>query len=437
MRKISVYIVLCAMLAACQSWAQEKSPLKLDEAVKLSLENSFNIKITAQSRNIAKVYNNPGTAGILPSLTLNAGYGGSINNIDQRFSNGLQVQQNGVANNSTNANAAVNWVFFDGLRMVYAKKRLALQENMSEITVKDSVQSVMSAVMITYYKIIVAQKQLLTLSELIKVSEERLGIAEAKFKTGSADKTLVLQSRLDLNAQKSLQREQQFEIQKLKMSLNLLMGREAIADFEPTGDVPMGATLSYEALRSEMTKNNPAFLISEALITQTSYRQKELQAQQYPWLSLNAGYGYNLNRNQAGFALYNQNLGFTYGVNLSYPLFAGYTIRPQLNAMKIERKISEQQRDFTTLRLESRLRQAYAEYEMAIDLWKLEESNEAPARENMDIALARFRVGTTDQLTLRVAQQSYLEAVTRYQNALIRVKLTELQLLRLAGLMVK
>lgn len=417
--------------------AQNLPLLKPDEAVKLALTQSFNIQFAEQGAAIGKIYNNMGTAGILPTLNLNASYGGSINNIDQRFSNGLQVQQNGVGNNTTNANAALNWVVFDGLRMVYAKRRLSLEQEMSETALADSIQNVMGRVLTMYYRISGITQELQMLEEIISYGAERLSLAEAKLNSGIGDKSSVLQARIDLNTRKAQLREQQNELRKLKAGLNLLMGRKAEEEFTVENEMKPATVPDYATLKKAVEQNNPQWKMAQNHVAQIKYAQRELQGQQYPRLTLNTGYGYNLNRNQAGFALYNQNLGLTYGIGLSYTVFNGYTLRPQLQAAVIQQKRAAAELDFTALRLEVRLLNAWRDYETAVDLLMLESQNLPAARENMDIAQARYRTGSTDQITLRTAQESYAEAIRRFTSATVRLKSTEFELLRQAGLLVR
>jgi outer membrane protein TolC len=428
---------LLFLLGLQMGMAQSAQFLKPEDAVKTALSQSFNIQFAEQGAAIGKVYNNIGTAGILPTLTLNAAYGGSVNNIDQRFSNGLQVQQNGVGNNTTTANAAFNWVVFDGLRMLYAKQRLSLEQQMSETVLADSIQNVIARTLNVYYRIAASTQEIQMLEELITYGAERLSIAEAKLNSGIGDKSPVLQARIDLNSRKAQLREQQNEIRKLKAGLNLLMGRNIEKEFTVEPKI-MPASMPDEAtLKKALEQNNPQWKLARQRMEQTRYMQRELQGQQYPRISLNAGYGYNLNRNQAGFALYNQNLGFTYGIGLSYAIFNGYTLRPQLRAAGVMQQRAQTEFDFLTLRLELRLLNARLDYETALDLYLLEEQNLPNARENMEIAQARYRTGSTDQLTLRTAQESYAEATRRYTSTLIRLKAAELELLRQAALLVK
>ncbi|MNL54582.1 Outer membrane efflux protein [compost metagenome] len=63
----------------------------------------------------------------------------------------------------------------------------------------------------------------------------------------------------------------------------------------------------------------------------------------------------------------------------------------------------------------------------------LEEKNEAIAKQNLEITLDKFRIGTITTLEFRTAQLNYVTATVRYTNAQYEAKLSELALKELAG----
>ncbi len=63
----------------------------------------------------------------------------------------------------------------------------------------------------------------------------------------------------------------------------------------------------------------------------------------------------------------------------------------------------------------------------------LEENNEAIAKQNLDITLDKFRIGTITTFEFRTAQLNYVNAKVRYSNAQFQAKLSEIALKELAG----
>ena len=67
----------------------------------------------------------------------------------------------------------------------------------------------------------------------------------------------------------------------------------------------------------------------------------------------------------------------------------------------------------------------------------MEEQNREVARENNEIAIERYRVGTSSPLELREAQINLLEANLRFLNAAYSIKTGEIDLLMLSGKILK
>ncbi len=62
---------------------------------------------------------------MLPIINVTAGDVFNLNNINQKFTTGQEVQRNWVPINSFNAALNIDWTIFDGMRMFAAKDRLA------------------------------------------------------------------------------------------------------------------------------------------------------------------------------------------------------------------------------------------------------------------------------------------------------------------------
>lgn len=68
-----------------------------------------------------------------------------------------------------------------------------------------------------------------------------------------------------------------------------------------------------------------------------------------------------------------------------------------------------------------------------LELITLEAKNETIAKENLDITLEKFRIGTITTIEFRAAQLNYVNAKVRYSNAQYLAKLSEIALKELAG----
>ena len=83
--------------------------------------------------------------------------------------------------------------------------------------------------------------------------------------------------------------------------------------------------------------------------------------------------------------------------------------------------------------LNSQLTTAYQTYLTNIQLIELEEKNESLAKQNLDITMEKYRIGTIPTLEFRTAQLNYVNAKVRFSNAQYMAKLSEISLKELAG----
>ncbi len=134
-----------------------------------------------------------------------------------------------------------------------------------------------------------------------------------------------------------------------------------------------------------------------------------------------------------GFITQSSGQGFVYGVSVSVPIFNGFLQTKREKAAKYEVENVSFLIDQQKLALESQMASLYQSYQTNLELIKVEEENVAIAKQNLDITLAKFRIGTITTIEVRTAQQNYIEASVRYATAQYNTKLSEINLKELAG----
>ena len=108
---------------------------------------------------------------------------------------------------------------------------------------------------------------------------------------------------------------------------------------------------------------------------------------------------------------------------------AGTTLISALNLPTLEKSYFEK----LNQSVNSQIRSLYQTFQTNLQLVKLEQQNLEVARQNMDITLEKFRLGSVAPLEFREAQRNYINANTRYTNAQFEAKLAEVALLQLSG----
>jgi outer membrane protein len=424
-----IFFLLCFISASNLS-AQET--LTVEQAIEIALKNNYDILIARNDAEIATRNNTIGNAGMLPTVGATVTDNYTLSNLNQKFTNGTEINKSKVTGNAISAGVALNWTLFDGLRMFAAKGRLKRLEEIDELRFKDEMQLVVANVMNAYYDVVRAQQQVRAIDEAIRISEERAKIADLKFQVGTSSKVDLLQARVDVNEQKSNLLTQQKVIEQRKADLNNLLARNIETDFSVTDSIPFNET----NLNAEADKN---FQVQVAMknVEVAKFQKKEAFADFLPKLNGTVGYAYTRSSSTAGFSLFNQSYGLNAGFTLFIPLFNGLNTIRQNKIASIQ--IQSSQFNFEKVRFQTRLDfyRATKDFTNAAEQLKLEEENIQLADENQKIALERFRLAQSTSIELREAQISFVDAQTRLVNARYAAKVAETELLRLQGGLVK
>ena len=191
--------------------------LTIDDAVKTALGNNYSINIAKNEKEIADNNFSVGNAGFLPSLDADGSYTKTTNNTKQNYLNGTVVDRTGAKSTNYTAGIGLNWTIFDGLKMFASFDRLKELKKIGETNLKSEVENNISKIISTYYDIVREQQVLEVLEQSIKISEERLRIAQDKKQLGSASKFDLLQAQVDLNEDKSSLLTEELKLKQAKI----------------------------------------------------------------------------------------------------------------------------------------------------------------------------------------------------------------------------
>lgn len=431
------YLIACIIcfLFSPELFAQEN--LSIEQALDAGLKNNYAISIEKNNSRIAENSNSLGNAGMLPKVDLNASVSFANNATKQEFSSGLVVDKAGVNSNNITSGVYLTWTLFDGMKMFATKERLSEVEAMGLLAVKLQIEQTVSDIIVSYYSI-VRQKQLVKgLSENISISTERLKIAKARSDIGSGSGLEVMQAQIDLNAQTSVMYRQKTILSQYKVELNRILARPSETEFEVQESIPVDFLLKYEELKNSIQSSNASFVTAQRSVALSQHVLKETRSQLYPRLNFNANYLFTRSQNQAGFALLNQNLGLNLGLTASWTIFNGMNANNQIKNARLLVENANTELTSTKLLLESQLLSAMKNYQDDQKILQLEEENQKIVIKAVQIALERFRIGSSNALELKEIQKSYEDALFRLAEARYNAKVTETTLMKLAGTLVK
>lgn len=406
--------------------------LKLEQAIQIALENNYNIRYALSEEQIASNNNSLGNAGFLPTIAADGAYSESVENTNQQFLDGRKVVREDARSNYLRGTIGANWFVFDGTRMFVSKEKLEQLEAVSRLSVEMNIINNIAELINNYYLLAAERKTMEVYSKMLDLSQERLKITETAVELGSAAGIESMRAQVDFNSDQSLYLSQKLRVESLMAELNQLMGREVELEFVTADSIVLGKELMYDALLTAL-EQNPNLSILQKNIEIAELQKKEIRAERYPLIGVNAAYNYLESESEAGFLQSNQVHGLTYGANISIPILNGFDIsRRQRNSeVLILQNEIELERNYSLLKKEFLIH--YRNYQNYLQMIDFEQKNVQLANENMQISLRNFELGGLSSIELREIQQSYLEAEERLIRAQYQTKASETELLRLSN----
>lgn len=429
-KKINLFILLLSFFSLAVK-AQEK--LTLQDAITIAMQNNYDIKISQNEVKIAKNNANIGNAGMLPNLTAAYSNGGSIQNTRQTPATGPDRVITGAKSTNNNLGADLNWTVFDGFSMFANYDRLKELQKQGELNARLAILTTIADVISAYYDVVRKQKLVIAADSAIDISVFREKIAKTKLQLGRGSKLDVLTAQVDYNTDTSNYLQQKNNLQVAKVRLNQLLVRNVNLTFSVENDINIDHALIYSQLAELAEKQNPN--VQNAFINQrvASLNLKSVKGARYPAVSLNSGYSRTNSTSPTGFNQKFAANGFTYGITASLNVFNGFLQRQQERNAKIDIENSSLSLDKTKLDVSSQLLTAYQNYSTYLDLVKLEQKNVDIAKENLDITLAKYRLGSIAPIELREAQRNSINAQNRFIEMQYQAKLAEITLKEISG----
>lgn len=415
------------------AFSQVPVKLSVEEAIQIAVEKNFDVVIEKNAQQIGKINNNWGNAGVYPNINITGTTSIASNNLEQKLSNGTTIKKNGAVLRNINAGFAVSWRIFDGMKMFATKKRLEELETIGELTFRRQINATVFDVIAAYYQIVQLNQQKKALQETIKFFEERKQIAESRFTIGTAPKTDLLQAQVDLNQQKASLLSIENSVRVAKANFNNLLSRTPETAFDVQEVIQPDATISFTSLQQKSQTDNYDLLLAQSSLSVLVQQKREIISQRLPSVTLNGNFNFAQSKNDAGFTLYNRNLGPSGNIGVAIPIFQGGIIKRQERVADINIKNQQIVIDQLKNQVNTSLVSAYYNFQNAVNLVELEKSTLLLIQENNVIATERFRKLAITSLELRQVQIDYINGQTRYINALYMAKLAEAEMKLLAG----
>ncbi len=430
--------VLISIITACTAlglYAQPAPTYTLKSCLEQGLLNNYSLRIVRNEEQVSKNNATPGNAGFLPTLDLSAGYKGSIDNTETKArATGETTKDNGVFDQTLDAGINLNWTIFDGFNITANYQRLKELAHQGETNTRIAIEDLIANIAAEYYNYVQQKIRLKNFRYAVSLSRERLRIVEERYHIGNFSRLDYQQAKVDFNADSAQYMKQQELLHTSRIQLNELMANKDVDQPFIIQDslINVTAALNFEELWNATLEINASLLKAEQNNTLARLDYKKVCSRDYPYVKMNGGYGYTLNKYDISANSRRSNLGLNFGVTVGFNLFDGNRRRERKNA-RIAVQNARLEREQLEQALRADLSNLWQAYQNNLQMLNLERQNLVAAKENHEIAMERYMLGNLSGIEMREAQKSLLDAEERILSAEYDTKLCEISLLQISG----
>ncbi len=424
MKKFAIVLALLVAPALASAQVPARDSLSLQDVVNRALQASPEIVQATSSVNTASSSERVAWGAFLPTLSLSSG--ASLASTE-RFNPTTNTSVTGSAD-SYSAGLSTGVDIFTGGRRGAEMRRAAAGTDAAEATLTERTFAVTLAAKQAYFDVAKAGELAHVSQARLQRAEEGLSAAQRRLQVGTATRSDVLRSQLELtNAKQALLTAQSSE-KTAAFALARLVGSQTPVYAQAfTEQAPRPLALSDEQLVQIATQEAPAVLSADANYDATRASASAARAQYLPTLRLSGGYDWF---NQSA-AINGGRLSWSTRLSLSYPLFNGFSREDNIaRASATERNAAATAGD-ARLKARADLERTLNALKLAAEQVALSKEAVEVAREDLRVQEERYKLGMTTILDRITSQVNLMDAennevAARYDYEIARAQLEAL-----------
>lgn len=429
------YFIFLIISVAFSFQAKAQQRLSKAEAIRVVMENNFDIIIS--QNNIAIAENNTSiyNSGYLPTLTGSAAINYNTDNLVVEFQDGNERTLDGATSNNRNAGLNLNYVLFDGFNRKYSMERNMENLNLSQLTARATLETVLASLFSAYYSVARNELTLTSLRETLDISKDRLVRTKFGFEYGRNTRLDVSNAEVDVNTDSINYLNARQTLGDAQRNLNLILGRKQLELIDVDTTLTFKPSILDEtAFRAAVTTQNTSLLVAQAGLNVSQLDIKVNSARYMPTLSLSGGYNARLgNNNSASFTASNSSTGLTGGLSLGWNIFDGGSTKTAAQNARINQATQKVLLEQTMQQVVILFENAWSDYRNKLFIVSAQENNLSSNQLNFERTEEQYKLGQVTSLDFRTSQSNLLLARINLINARYEAKIAEILIFQLAG----
>jgi multidrug efflux system outer membrane protein len=381
-------------------WWQVFQDPQLQELIRTAIKQNYDLQIATERINTARAQLEISRSRLYPQVQGNGDFaGGKESNFQTKF-NFLNLT----------ADAAFQLDFFGKLRRANESARAQLLA--TEDARRTVILTLVSDVASRYFELLQLDLQLQITRNTVAAQEASVKLTNFRMEHGVATKLDVLQAQQVLDTANTQIPDLERLIAQEEDAISILLGNYPQA-------VPRGRPLVEQALPPEVPPGLPSSLIerrpdirqAEHLLVAANAEVGVAKAQFFPQISLTGSGGGAFGRSSAFSSLMSSQLGtWSYGAQLSQPIFTGGALRGNLRAAKSEYEQALIAYRQTIQRAFGDVSDALIGYQKQHEVRVRQENTVADLGESVRLSNMRYKGGTTTYLEVLDGQRALYSA---------------------------
>jgi multidrug efflux system outer membrane protein len=381
-------------------WWQVFQDPQLQELIRTAIKQNYDLQIATERINTARAQLEISRSRLYPQVQGNGDFaGGKESNFQTKF-NFLNLT----------ADAAFQLDFFGKLRRANESARAQLLA--TEDARRTVILTLVSDVASRYFELLQLDLQLQITRNTVAAQEASVKLTNFRMEHGVATKLDVLQAQQVLDTANTQIPDLERLIAQEEDAISMLLGNYPQA-------VPRGRPLVEQALPPEVPPGLPSSLIerrpdirqAERLLVAANAEVGVAKAQFFPQISLTGSGGGAFGRSSAFSSLMSSQLGtWSYGAQVSQPIFTGGALRGNLRAAKSEYEQALIAYRQTIQRAFGDVSDALIGYQKQHEVRVRQENTVADLGESVRLSNMRYKGGTTTYLEVLDGQRALYSA---------------------------
>lgn len=381
-------------------WWQVFLDPKLQELIRIAIKQSYDLQLATERINAARAQVSVTRSSLFPQVAANANFIGGKENVVQSKFNFLTIV----------GDTAFQVDLFGRLRRATeaARAELLATEDARQTVILTLVSDIAS----DYFTLLQLDLQLQITRETVKTQTDSVKLTQLRLDRGVATKLDVLQAQQVLDTANAQIPDLEREIAQEENAISILLG-------DYPHDVARGLSLVEQTLPPEVPRGLPSSLIerrpdireAEQILIASNAEIGVAKAQFFPQIALTGSGGGSFGRSSVFSSLMASQVGiWSYGAQVSQPIFTGGALRGNLRLAKSENQQALIAYRQTIQRAFGDVSDALIGYEKLRQVRVRQQDTVSDLEETVRISTLRYKGGTTTYLEVLDGQRSLYSA---------------------------